>query len=176
MLGPLCLCLCMYEHVLVQLFLSNPLLVREDLLTHTSSINTSWLQREKIQERQRIVTKEERACFDTSTKDASFHPSTGWKMKTEDYLKSEKVWVTSQFHSFLEPCLCGFYLETRGFVPPFMAYALFWYPRDYGWAVRLLDIMKDFKYNSLFKPMDGSTCLPANICYSSSNRSQNRCY
>lgn len=35
------MCLCMYEHVLVQLFLSSPLLVREDLLTHISNINTS---------------------------------------------------------------------------------------------------------------------------------------
>lgn len=33
--------MCMYEHVLVQLFLSSPLLVREDLLTHISNVNTS---------------------------------------------------------------------------------------------------------------------------------------
>lgn len=30
----------MYEHVLVQLLLANALLVREDLLTHISNINT----------------------------------------------------------------------------------------------------------------------------------------
>lgn len=35
------MCMCMYEHVLVQLFLSSPLLVREDLLTHISNVNTS---------------------------------------------------------------------------------------------------------------------------------------
>lgn len=41
-------------------------------------------------------------------------------MKTPDYLKGEKVRFTSQFHSFLEPCLCEFHLETRGLLPPFM--------------------------------------------------------
>lgn len=37
----MCVCVCMYEHVLVQLFLFSPLLVREDLLTCISNINTS---------------------------------------------------------------------------------------------------------------------------------------
>lgn len=35
------MCLCMYQHVLVQLFLFKPQLVREELLTHISNINTS---------------------------------------------------------------------------------------------------------------------------------------
>lgn len=156
---------------------SNTLLVREDLLTHISNINTSLRDSDMRKSRRGkgLLLRQKRSCLDT-TKDANFHPSTGWKTKPQDYLKGEKVWFTSQFHSFLEPCLCGFSLETRGLLPPFMVYASFWYPRNSRWAVCWLGIAKDFKHNSLFKSIDGSTCLPANVCYSSSNRSQNRCY
>lgn len=54
--------LCMYEHGLVQLFLSKPLLVKGDLLTYISNINTSLCDSDMRKSRrgERIVTKEEK--------------------------------------------------------------------------------------------------------------------
>lgn len=72
------MCLRMYEHVLVQLFLSNTLLVREDLLTHISNINTSLRDSDVRKSRtgKGLLLRQKRSCLDT-TKDANFHPSTG---------------------------------------------------------------------------------------------------
>lgn len=88
------------------------------------------------------ATRQKRACLGKKTKDKNFHPSTGWKMKPQNYLKGEKVWFTSQFHSFLELCLWEFYLEACGLLPPFMEYASFWYPRNSRWAVHWLGIKR----------------------------------